>query len=142
MAAYALENSESPFHFEESLQKVFRLAAIAERRPYPQGRPHSFRDGTCVYSHSSPYGHKVCKCMESRIARYSCKRHFSAPDAHWGWDNDKAVFYFRHTLYMLCFHNADFGIDILLHIRFLDARHHDSISDIISLREFRMDYVQ
>lgn len=94
-------------------------------------------DGTCVHSHASPYGHKVCKCTENSVFHCSCKRHFSDPDAHWGWDSDKETFYFGHTLYMLCSHNAKVGIDLPLHIRFLDARRHDSVSAIVSLREFK-----
>lgn len=42
-----------------------------------------------------------------------------------------------HTLYMLCSHNAQTGVDLPMHIRFLDARRHDSVSAIVSLREFR-----
>ena len=140
MAAYALEHDEFPFHFEARLQQVFRLAAILPSRKdglIPQDGLTLSGDGTCVHSHSSPYGHKVCKCMENGITGCSCKRHFSDPDARWGWDSDEEVYYFGHTLYMLCSHNAQTGVDLPLHIRFLDARRHDSVSAIVSLREFR-----
>lgn len=129
MAAYALEHTEFPFHYEERLQQVFRLAAIL---PSLKDGLTLSGDGTCVHSHASPYGHKVCNCLEKGITGYSCKRHFSDPDTHWGWYSDKKVFYFGHTLYMLCSHNAETG-----HIRFLDARRHDSVSAIVSLREFK-----
>ena len=105
MAAYALEHDEFPFHFEARLQQVFRLAAILPSRKdglIPQDGLTLSGDGTCVHSHSSPYGHKVCKCMENGITGCSCKRHFSDPDARWGWDSDEEVYYFGHTLYMLC----------------------------------------
>lgn len=60
------------------------------------------------------------------ISHYSCKRHFSDPDAHWGWDSDEGA---------SCSHNT--AIDLHLHIRFLDARRHDGVNAIVSLREFK-----
>ena len=140
LAAYALDHTEFPFHYEERLQQVFRLAALLPSLKdglIPQDGVTLSGDGTCVHSHASPYGHKVCSCAEKGIPGCPCKRHFSDPDAHWGWDSDEEVFYFGHTLYMLCSHNAEARVDLPLHIRFLDARRHDSVSAIVSLREFR-----
>lgn len=140
MAAYALLHEDFPFHYEERLQQVFRRAAILpslENGLIPKDGLTLSGDGTCVHSHASSYGHKVCKCPVNSIRSCSCKRHFSDPDAHWGWDSDEEIFYFGHTLYMLCFHNADIGTDLPLHLRFLDARRHDSVSLIVSLREFK-----
>lgn len=140
MVSYALGHEEFPFHYEERLQQVFRLAAVLPSLKdglIPADGITLSGDGTCVHSHASPYGHKVCKCTENSIFHYSCKRHFSDPDVHWGWDSDKETFYFGHTLYMLCSHNAKVGIDLPMHIRFLDARRHDSVSAIVSLREFK-----
>lgn len=140
LAVYAQEHAVFPFHYEERLPQVFRRAALIPSLKgalIPSDGVTISGDGTCVHSHASPYGHKVCKCSQNGIHSCSCKRHFSDPDAHWGWDSDEEVFYFGHTLYMLCSHNADIGIDLPLHIRFLDARRHDSVSAIISLREFR-----
>lgn len=134
MTAYALNHSEFPFYYEKRLQQVFRLAAIL---PSLKDGLTLSGDGICVHSHASPYGHKVCKCLENGITGCSCKRHFSDPDAHWGWDSDEEVFYFGHTLYMLCAHNSDIGVDLPLHIRFLDARRHDSVSAVVSLWEFK-----
>lgn len=108
MATYALEHTEFPFHYEERLQQVFRLAAILPSLKdglIPTDGLTLSGDGTCVHSHASPYGHKVCDCLENGVVGCSCKRHFSDPDAHWGWDSDEEVFYFGHTLYMLCAHN-------------------------------------
>ena len=140
MAAYALDHTEFPFHYEERLQQVFRLAALLPSLKdglIPQDGVTLSGDGTCVHSHSSPYGHKVCKCKKNGIPHCSCSRHFPDPDADWGWDSDEEAFYFGHTLYMLCFHNPDIGIDLPMHIRFLNARRHDSVSAIVSLREFK-----
>ena len=140
LAAYALKHEDFPFHYEERLQHLFRFAAILPSLTdglIPADGLTLSGDGTCVHSHASPYGHKVCNCMENGISHCSCKRHFSDPDAHWGWDSDEEVFYFDHTLYMLCSHNARYGVDLPPHIRFLDARRNDSVSAIVSLREFR-----
>lgn len=140
MAAYALLHEDFPFHYEERLQHLFRRAAILpslENGLIPKDGLTLSGDGTCVHSHTSSYGHKVCKCSVNDIRSCSCKRHFSDPDAHWGWDSDEEIFYFGHTLYLLCFHNADIGTDLPLHLRFLDARRHDSVSLIVSLREFK-----
>ena len=140
MADYALAHEDFPFHYEERLQHFFRLAALLPSLRdglIPKDGVTLSGDGTCVHSHASPYGHKVCKCAENGISHCSCKRHFSDPDADWGWDSDLNAFYFGHTLYMLCSHNAQTGVDLPLHIRFLNARRNDSVSAIVALREFR-----
>lgn len=67
----------------------------------------------------------------------NCPRHYSDPDAHWGCDSDPGTYYFGYTLYMLSYHDGQLGIDLPLHIRFLDAKRHDSISGIVTLKEFR-----
>jgi len=66
-----------------------------------------------------------------------CPRHFSDPDASWGWDSDLNAYYYGHTLYLLSCHNHEYQTDLPLHIRFFDAKRHDSVSGIISLAEFR-----
>lgn len=140
MAAYSLSHEDFPFHYEERLQMLFRLAALIpslRNGLFPADGITLSGDGTCVHSHASSYGHKVCDCSNSGITGCSCKRHFSDPDAHWGWDSDQEIFYFGHTLYMLCSHNSETGIDLPLHIRFLDARRHDSVSAVVSFREFK-----
>ena len=98
LAAYALDHTEFPFHYEERLQQVFRLAALLPSLKdglIPQDGVTLSGDGTCVHSHASPYGHRVCSCAEKGIPGCPCKRHFSDPDAHWGWDSDEEVFYSR-----------------------------------------------
>ena len=85
LASYALTHEEFPFYFEQRLQQVFRLAAILPSLKdglIPADGVTLSGDGTCVHSHASPYGHKVCKCVENNISHCTCKRHFSDPDAH------------------------------------------------------------
>jgi len=139
IAAYAKSEREFPFHYEKILQQLFSIIAVVpslELGLIPDSATIS-GDGTCVHSHSSPYGHKLCKCSQNGIPSCHCDRHYSDPDASWGWDSDLNSYYFGHTLYMLSCHNEHYQVDLPLHIRFLDARRHDSVSGIIALSEFR-----
>lgn len=122
MAAYSLKHEKFPFHYKNALSSSALI---------PKDVVNPSADGTC--SHASPYDRKVCKCLKIGISHCSCRRYFSDPNADWGWDNDKEVFFFGRTLYMLCTHNADAGVDLPLHIRFLNAKRHNSLSTIVSL---------
>lgn len=141
IAAHALSDKDFPFHYEKLLQELFSIAAIVPSMEFgliPSDGITASGDGTCVHAHSSPYGHKLCNCLEQGISDCACDRHFSDPDASWGWDSDLNCYYFGHTLYMLSYHNETIQTDLPLHFRFLDARRHDSVSGIVSLAEFRM----
>ena len=139
VAAYSKSGRVFPFHYEKLLQQLFSLIAVVpsmELGLIPASSTVS-GDGTCVHSHANPYGHKVCNCQQNGIYNCTCDRHYSDPDASWGWDSDLNSYFFGHTLYMLSCHNEDYQLDLPLHIHFLDARRHDSISGIVSLTEFR-----
>ena len=140
IADHALQKDEFPFHYEQLLQQLFRLTALLPSMQaglIPSDGITLSGDGTCVHTHSNPYGHKVCDCAEKGIPSCSCMRHYSDPDARWGWDSEENCYFFGHTLYMLSYHSEIFRTDLPLHIRFLDARRHDSVSLIVTLREFR-----
>jgi len=140
IAAHALSDRDFPFHYEKLLQELFSIAAIVPSMALgliPSDGITASGDGTCVHAHSSSYGHKVCDCLEQGISDCTCDRHFSDPDAAWGWDSDLNCYYFGHTLYMLSYHDERHQMDLPLHIRFMDARRHDSVSGIVSLAEFR-----
>lgn len=140
MADYALTKGDFPFHYEKLLQELFRIAALIPSMQaglIPSDGITVSGDGTCVHTHSSSYGHKVCKCLENGIPGCECPRHYSDPDAKWGWDSEEECYFFGHTLYMLAFHNPQYKVDLPLHIRFVDARRHDSVSGIVVLKEFR-----
>lgn len=109
MATYALDHEDFPFR----LQQVSRLAtSISSIRDgsISANEGTLSDDDTCIHSQSSPYGHKVYKGVENGVFHCSCKRHFSDPDAHWGWNSNKEMFYFGYTLYMLYSHNAEVGV--------------------------------
>ena len=140
VADYALSERDFPFHYEKGLQQLFSIAAIVPSLELGLIDPDNLTvsgDGTCVHSHANPYGHRVCKCAEKGITSCLCPRHFSDPDASWGWDSDLNAYYYGHTLYLLSYHNQKYQTDLPLHIRFFDAKRHDSVSGIISLAEFR-----
>ena len=54
-----------------------------------------------------------------------------------GWDSDLGCYYFGYTLYMLSYHNSEDHMNLPLHIRFLDARRHDSVSIFVAHMELR-----
>ena len=140
IADYALKKESFPFYYEHLLQQLFRITAVLpsiRAGLIPSDGITLSGDGTCVHTHSSPYGHKVCDCVKNGILSCSCKRHFSDPDARWGWDSEEKRHFFGYSLYMLSFHHEYLHIDLPLHIRFVDARRHDSVSLIVTLREFR-----
>ena len=114
---------------EAVLQKIFSILAV-----FPSLRLGLLDaahltvsgDGTAVVSHSSSYGKHLTSCGPSCPYRSSCGRHYSDPDAGWGWDSDNETWYFGHTLYMLCSRNTRLKIDLPLLMKFADARRHDS----------------
>ena len=140
IADYVLNDNEFPFHYEKLLQELFSLAAIVpsiELGLIPTNGATISGDGTCVHAHANPNGRKICKCYKSDINNCECDYHYSDPDAAWGWDSDLKKHYYGHTLYMLVHHNDRIKTDLPLHIRFVDARRHDSVTALVSLAEFR-----
>lgn len=77
-----------------------------------------------------------CDCLKKGISNCTCDRHFSDPDATWGWDSDLNQFFFGYNLYMLVYHSETYRVDLPLHIRLVDARRHDSVTGLVSLAEF------
>ena len=55
----------------------------------------------CIfYGIITPWTHFMPASAEGMSG--GCGRHYSDPDASWGWDSDNKTWYFGHTLYMLC----------------------------------------
>ncbi|PKM51644.1 MAG: hypothetical protein CVV02_05080 [Firmicutes bacterium HGW-Firmicutes-7] len=140
VVSFVLDEREFPFHYEQLLQEIFSLIAIVpslELNLFSSDSLTLSGDGTCVHCHSDTLGTKVCNCKSNGVYDCKCDRKFSDPDASFGWDSDLAAWYFGYTLYMLSTYNPTYHIDLPLHIRFLDARRHDSINAIVALSEFR-----
>lgn len=125
-----------PFYYEELLQQLFSLAVIVPSCNLGLIDTSDLTisgDGTCIHAHVDSYGHRKCNCLEQGILNCTCDRHYSDVDASWGWDSDLNAYYYGHTLYMLSYHNKQIGTDVPLHIRFFDARRHDSVSALACL---------
>lgn len=129
IADFIRSGRDFPFHYEKTLQELFHVAAIVpslELGLIPSENLTVSGDGTCVHTHASPFGHKICDCAKHGVSDCRCPRHFSDPDASIGWDSGLGSYYFGYTLYMIACHNEEFHIDLPLHIRFLDAKRHDN----------------
>lgn len=114
---------------ESALQKIFSILAVfpsLELGLFNKDDLTVSGDGTAVVSHSSPFGRHLNSCSHSCPFRSSCGRHYSDPDAGWGWDSDNNTWYFGHTLYMLCCRNSKLKVELPLLMKFTDARRHDS----------------
>lgn len=87
-------------------------------------------DGTAVVSHASPYGKRLASCEDCN------SRHYSDPDAEWGWDSSNKTWYFGHTLYLLCCRNDELKIELPLLANFTSARRHDSKNFLYAIDDF------
>lgn len=94
-------------------------------------------DGTCIPTGASPYGVKTCECAKNGIYNCDCPRRFSDPNATWGWDSHKELWFYGYTGYFISSYNKAERLDLPLYIRLVEARRHDSISAVVALAEFR-----
>lgn len=63
VAEWIRSGRDFPFHYEKALQSLFRIAAIVpslESGLIPSENLTVSGDGTCVHTHSNPFGHRVC----------------------------------------------------------------------------------
>lgn len=93
-------------------------------------------DGTCIQSHASPFGKKVCDCTQ----KCDCPRYFSDPLAKWGWDSYHEHWFFGYTAYLLSVHNKNLKLDLPIYIKFVDASRNDSVTIIPALAHGRFLY--
>ena len=124
---------------EAALQKLFFFLAVLPSMKLglvDAGSLTVSGDGTAVPSHASPYGRHLASCLRSCPFRDGCGRHYSDPDAGWGWDSDNNCWYFGHTLYMLCSRNAQFKVELPLLMNFTGARRHDSKNFLYTIDDF------
>jgi len=64
-----------------------------------------------------------------------CLRHYSDPDADWGWE--PGWLFFGYTLYPLVCHSPDAQMDLPLSFHFISAGRHDSANFLVAINEFR-----
>lgn len=97
-------------------------------------------DGTCIKTAASPYGNRVCNCRKNGIYNCDCPRKFSDPNAHWGWDSSREIYFYGYMGYFLSTYNNDLKVDLPLYLRIVDASRNDSVSAVVALQEFRELY--
>ena len=128
--------SENP---EAALQRIFFFLAVLPSIRLGLIDPAALTlsgDGTAVISHASPYGRHLPSCDPSCPYRDNCGRHYSDPDAGWGWDSDNKAWYFGHTLYMLCCRNGELKTELPILLKFTDAKRHDSKNFLYAIDDF------
>lgn len=126
-----MDGKDIPFNFEQRLQLLFYHAAVLPSIRcglIPKEHLTVSGDGTAVHTHACPRGHH-------RLGAPLNLRHFSDPDASWGWDSDIDKYYFGYTLFQLSCYNGDLKADIPLLLRFTSAKRHDSVSFLVAFHE-------
>ena len=81
-------------------------------------------------------GRHLSSCSKACPYRKGCGRHYSDPDAAWGWDSDNETWFFGHTLYMLCSRNNSLKIELPLLMKFTSAERHDSKNFLYAIDDF------
>ena len=127
---------------EGFLQDIFQLVAVLPSIEKGLLSPDHLTlsgDGTALPAHAHPYGRKQKHCDHPEECPYqtSCPRHYSDPDADWGWDSHEKHWYFGRSLYMLCSRNTDLKVEVPLSMKVMSARRHDSILFLHAIQEFR-----
>ena len=126
--------------FEKLLQEIFTLLAVVPSMDLgliPKDSLTIAGDGTCVHTHSSSLGHKVCNCKEQGIYDCKCDRKYSDLDATSGWDSDLGAWFYGHTLYAISSYDGKTKTDLPLYLRYVSAKRHDSVTGIVALAELR-----
>ena len=124
---------------EAALQTLFTLLAVLPSARLGLINTKNLTlsgDGTAVVSHASPYGRHLSSCSRACPYRDGCGRHYSDPDAAWGWDSDNKTWFFGHTLYMLCSRDNNLKIELPLFMKFTGARRHDSKNFLCAVDDF------
>lgn len=95
-------------------------------------------DGSTFYSGASHYGIKVCDCKSKGIYNCQCPRHFSDPDARWGWDSYREQWFFGNTIFNVT--SSESPNDLPIYIKMVQASRHDSITTVFALEGIRKLY--
>ena len=124
--------------YQDILQDIFYLAAVLPSLKIgliPKENLTVSGDGTAVPVHASPFGRKP-KHLENPTESVSGMRHYSDPDAEWGWDSHEKNWYYGRTLYMLCCRNTELKVELPLLMNFTGAKRHDSINFLYAIDAF------
>lgn len=95
-------------------------------------------DGSSFYAGSSHTGAKICDCRKNGIHNCNCQRHYSDPDAHWGWDSYREQHFYGDTLFNVV--ASDSPYDLPIYMRSVQASRHDSVTTVFALGEIKKLY--
>ena len=126
------------FNFEATLQHLFYSVAVLPSVQCGLISSENLTvsgDGTAVHTHANPREHRLNPDPDKPY-NPDVPRHFSDPDASWGWDSDMEKYYYGYTLFQLSCHNHSLHVDIPLLLRFTSAKRHDSVSFLVAFHEF------
>lgn len=129
--------SKLPVQLESTLNQILKDVFVMPSIPLDiLGDPDNLNvaaDGTCMPSHASPYGKKVCKCKLKLGQQCDCPRFFSDPTATWGWDSYNEKYFYGHTFHG--FTACDSFYSLPIHIKCVSAKRHDSVTGVYELKE-------
>lgn len=120
---------------EEVLQKILSLTAIAMSVSYGLIQPDGCTlsgDGTALHVHASPYGHH-----DRNLPLDSDLRHFSDPDADWGYDSALETNFYGHTLYFVVCRNDALKVELPVTFKITSARRHDALNFLFTYSDFK-----
>lgn len=125
---------------QDILQTVFSLSAVLpsiNNGLIPLKELTVSGDGTAVKAHANPFGRtpESLKCLHEDTCTENF-RHYSDPDASWGWDSHEKHWYFGRTLYMLVCRNPELSLEVPLLLNFTSAKRHDSINFLFAIDAF------
>lgn len=138
IAKRIMAGKDIPFNFEARLQTFFYFVAVIpslECGLIPSENLTVSGDGTAVHTHASPAGRRSKSSPVCGSSDDSAPRHYSDPDASWGWDSDLDKYYYGYTLFQFSCYNCELHTDIPLLFRFTSARRHDSVSALVAFHE-------
>ncbi|MDI3535203.1 MAG: hypothetical protein PWQ82_1568 [Thermosediminibacterales bacterium] len=90
-------------------------------------------DTTCMPTHASHYGKKICDCKLERGQSCDCNRKFLDPSASWGWDSYKEQWFYGHAFH--CFSACNSSYDLPIHLKCVTGERHDSVTGVYALTE-------
>lgn len=130
-------DSKLPCSIESSLNQILKeLFVIPSLNIGLLGNPKKLNiagDGTCMPTHASHYGKKICNCDLKPWEHCNCKRKLSDPSATWGWDSYNEQYFYGHTFHV--FTAADSFYSLPIHIKCVTGERHDSVTGIYALKE-------
>lgn len=144
LANRILDHKSILFNFEARLQQLFYHTAVLPSircGVIPSDPLTVSGDGTAVHTHANPYGKHTKEQIASLPPQVlsTAPRHYSDPDACWGWDSDLDKYYLGYTLFQLSCYNPSLHTDVPLLLRFTSARQHDSVSFLVAFHEMEQN---